>query len=181
MGELYGPLLPKGRRGLFPCLIEGAQSSAARTSRCDSLPPSQLPTLTFRTGWRTSLSPSPIPLNLWLYSPLRTKGQSVVLNSPPLRQAVHPSENRVFARHNLIFLNLSTGISWVLPTDLTCTSTIVRPSLWLLTPGVEVEAVAEDEISTLTGKNCHWDHGSPLAQVFMAFFLHVSLDLCLSF
>lgn len=42
----------KGSPNLSYYLLEGAQSSAAQTSRCDSLPPSPLPTLTFRTGWR---------------------------------------------------------------------------------------------------------------------------------
>ena len=105
-------------------------------------------------GGESSLSPHPHPIRLVNnYSPLTTKGQSMVLNSPPFRQTLHPLENRVFARHNLIFLNLSMDISWVLPTRLTMHVNYYKAcpcGSW--PPGVDMEAEAKDEISALTWK-----------------------------
>ena len=53
----------KGCLKLSYYLLEGAQSSAAPTSRCDSLPPSLSPSGLAGHG-ENSLSPTPIPLDL---------------------------------------------------------------------------------------------------------------------
>ena len=53
----------KGCLNLSYYLLEGAQSSAAPTSRCDSLPPSLSPSGLAGHG-ENSLSPTPIPLDL---------------------------------------------------------------------------------------------------------------------
>ncbi|CAI9177022.1 unnamed protein product [Rangifer tarandus platyrhynchus] len=68
-GRAIWTSIAKRKKGSLPLsyyLLEGAQSSAAQTSRCDSLPPSQLPTLTsgLAGGGENSLSPSPVPLDL---------------------------------------------------------------------------------------------------------------------
>lgn len=155
----------KKRLTLCYHLLEGAQSSAAWTSKCHRVH-RRVSCLSHLQDWpegdsQNSLSPHPHPIHLVnVYSPLTTMGQSVVIHSPLLRRVLHPSEMGYLPglfepiRGHIPNSFQETSHARQLPQGL---------SLLLWPTVVDMEALAEDVISVLTEKNCHWDRNYPLA------------------